>query len=168
MSRITKEIAENVATKLVQSKKQVIDCLRKKLENEVKEHVIKEVPLEVMLVFNKNPNFIRVERRVEISGNGWNFQSVYLDKAIPCNNNYKINFIPEAKIANELLLIFNEISDKEKEIKLLKNDLINTIYNLRTYKSVELNFTEAFELLPKIINNSVQLNLSEIRNRLKN
>ena len=168
MSRITKSIAESTAKKLVKTKREVIASLENQLSNEVQKQITSKIPLDIIQFQEKYPKFITTSSTVIISGNGWNFERVYLNKYLPSPNSSQFEFLPNPKIANRLLLIFNEIKDKKTAIEELQNDLENTIFNLRTYKSVQENFPEAYELLPKIANNSVQLNLSDIRNRLNN
>jgi len=168
MSRITKQIAEITAKQLVKSKKETVASLRKNFKNEVEKLVMKQIPSEVIKFLEKFPNYTKTNDTVEISGNGWNFQKIGLGKCLPSPSGYRIQFCPEPVIAEQLLSKFKEIEDKENTIERLQNDLEKAIFNLRTYKSVEENFPEAFLLLPKIENNSLQINLSDIRNRINN
>ncbi|MDR6844478.1 hypothetical protein [Flavobacterium granuli] len=168
MSKITKQIAELTAKKLVKPKKEKIDIQKKELKEEVEKLLLKQIPTDVLTFYKKYPNYTDTSASVEISGNGWNFQRVLLNKELPSPNKNKHQLLPDVENASILLKLFNEIKDAEKSVEKLEADLSITIFALRTYKSVEENFPEAFDLLPKIVNNSLQINLSDIRNRVNN
>lgn len=169
MSRITKTIAEQTAKKLVEKKWESINQLKDQLSFEVEKAVRQEIKFDVEECFKNNPNYFKQTQCVQIAGNGWNYQRVFIKNMIPSVDSARRTFTPENELASHLLFIFNIIKDQEKEVQLLERDLVNTILNLRTYKSVEENFTEAFVLLPKQNANTsaIQLNLSDIKNRLK-
>lgn len=77
------------------------------------------------------------------------------------------SFEMEVKTSNALLKEYNRNNDEKDKIKMLERDLVHTLLNLKTYKSVTENFPEAAAYLPKIVNNTIALNLSDIRNRIK-
>jgi uncharacterized protein (DUF4213/DUF364 family) len=167
MSRITKQIAESTAKALVQSKKAENNVLEKEFKYMILNEILKDIPKEILDFNKKHPRFVKRTTTVQISGNGWDFQTVYLDEEIPSPNGNKIQLVPNEELSVLLLKRFTDFTHKKELVKKLEQDLGITIFNLRTYKSVQENFPEAFELLPKIVNNSVQLNLSDILNRIK-
>lgn len=167
MSRITKQIAESTAKALVQSKKEENKILEKEFESMIVNEVLKAIPKAILDFNKKYPRYVKGTMTVQLSGNGWDFQTVYLHVEIPSPGGNKIQLVPNEELSNSLLSLYNDFTHKKELVKKLERDLGNAIFNLRTYKSVQENFPEAFELLPKIVNNAVQLNLSDIRNRIK-
>jgi hypothetical protein len=168
MSRITKQIAEVTANELVKSKKEKIKILESEFKKKLYQMVLKNTPDDVVKFYKKHPNFMKTNFYVEISGNGFEYQRITLDSSFPSKNGDRFQLLPDVETAKELLSSFNQINDLKEQSDRLKSDLENAIFNLRTYKSVQENFPEAFLLLPKIVNNSVAINLSDIRNRIKN
>ena len=168
MSRITKQIAELTAKSLVKEKKEKIKEKTVAFKEKVESLLLEQTPREVLNLFVKHPNYITTCNSVQISGNGWDFQTIVLNRSLPSDNNYRIQFVPDVETAAILLTKYKEIEESRKEVRELELDLSNAIFNLRTYKSVEENFPEAFLLLPKIVNHSLQINLSDIRNRINN
>lgn len=50
---------------------------------------------------------------------------------------------------------------------LLRKEIENAVFNLRTYKAVQENFPEAFEYLPtQKTTSALALNISDLRNRI--
>ncbi|MBX9886654.1 MAG: hypothetical protein K2Y30_01815 [Flavobacteriaceae bacterium] len=167
MSRITKLIAEATANELVKSKKQELAKQEAEFKKILEHEIAKEVPIAVLEFYKNYKHYVHKTKSVQISGNGWDFKTIYLEKEMPSYNGNKIQFTPKEKIATKLLSLHDEIESNKKVISKLQDDLESVIFNLRTYKSVQENFPEAFDLLPKIVNNAIQLNLSDIRNRIK-
>jgi hypothetical protein len=169
MSRITKQIAQETAKKLVQKKRQSIYQLKNQLAFEIEKELEKQIKPDIKTCFKNNPGWFKKTQHVLISGNGWNYQRIYMKNMLPSLDSSRICFTPKKELASHLLFMYNNINEQEKKVEELEIDLTNTIFNLRTYKSVEENFTEAFVLLPKktATNSSIQLNLSDIKNRLK-
>jgi hypothetical protein len=168
MSRITKQIAEITANELVKSKKEKIKILQSEFKQKLYQMVLQNIPDDVIKFHKKHPKFIKTNFYVEISGNGFEYQRIALESEFPSKNGERFQLLPDPETAKELLKSFNQIKDLKESSDRLKSDLERAIFNLRTYKSVEENFPEAFLLLPKIENNSVQINLSDIRNRINN
>jgi len=166
MSRITKQIAEEVAKKLVAKKRETLKLRTKEFSEKITKICHEKVPFEVLVVFEKHPNYFHQTSTFKPSGNGWNFQNLNLSHSLPSQAGY-FSFEMEVETSNELLKEFNKNKDEQKQIDELQRDLVNTLLNLKTYKSVTENFPEAVEHLPKIVNNTVALNLSDIRNRIK-
>lgn len=75
-------------------------------------------------------------------------------------------FQPKTTVAADLLKKFNEIEEKRSVVQELEYNLKEAIFNLRTYKKLEDDFPEAFLLIPKKENCSLQTNLSDIRKKL--
>lgn len=168
MSRITKQIAEITANELVKSKKEKIKNLESEFKEKLYQIVLQNTPDDVVKFYKKYPSFTKTNFYVEISGNGFEHQRITLDSSFPSKDANRFQFLPDPETAKELLTSFNQIKDLKESSDRLKSDLERAIFNLRTYKSVQENFPEAFLLLPKIENNSVQINLSDIRNRINN
>ena len=161
--RITKTIAEQTANLLLAKKTEELKEVAKELSNVVTKVIERNIPLEISAGSKKNPEYFTFTRNFCLSGNGFNYLSVFTHKRLPCAGN---NFRPNEKDAKEIMLVSNKFDNMVDEIKKLKLEIETAIFNLRTYKAVEENFPEAFLLLPKVTNSAIMVNLSEIRNKL--
>lgn len=167
MSRITKQIAENVAYKLVMPKKTKLKERNIEFSKKITELCWDRVPVEIITLFKTHPSYFRTASIFRPTGNGWNSQYLDLFEEVPSIRGNNFYFEMEIKTSNALLKEYNRNKDQKEQIEELQRDLVNTLLNLKTYKAVTENFPEAAEHLPKIVNNTVALNLSDIRNRIK-
>jgi len=164
MSRITKLIAENVAAKLTEKQDSEIKELKSELSNKFTDIYLKTIPKEVLDFHKKYPEFIETRSNMQISGNGFQYQSLSLNKSFPAKNHI---FLPNEKDAKTLLSLVNEISDKKSEHSKLKQEIEVLLFGLRTYTKVNSEFPEATPFLPKTITSALMVNISDLREKLK-
>lgn len=162
--RITKQIAENVASKLLLKKNEYLNLSKDDLEKLVCEIMKSKVPESVLKVFKSNPEYVETSNYISLNGNGFNWERVCLGKQIPCKNTDYTPTYEESRIISEKINTFQKL---KKEISDLKHELVVNIFNLKTYKQVEENFPEAYVFLPEIKNNAVAVNLTTLRAKLK-
>lgn len=167
MSRITKQIAEEVAKKLVAPKKEKLKARNKEFSMNITELCLSRIPAEILDCYYENRSYFNTTHYFRPTGNGWQMQHLDLSEELPSPNGNSFSFEMDVKTSNALLKEFNRNKDQKEQIEELQRDLENILFNLRTYKAVTENFPEAAEHLPKIVNNSIALNLSDIRNRIK-
>lgn len=167
MSRINRSIAEEVAAKLVAPKKEKLETRQKQFSEHITELCLNRIPSDIIVVYDELPKYFQTTCFFRPFGNGWNMQHLELTERLPSLNGNSFSFEMEVKTSNALLKEYNRNKDQKEQIEQLERDLVNTLLNLKTYKAVTENFPEAAEHLPKIVNNTVALNLSDIRNRIK-
>lgn len=168
MSRITKDIATDVAIQLTANKKAEI----KKLEDELAGFItgIYEASLSDLIkqAFKKHKGFLHTTNSIRLTGAGLSVGYKYyaLSYELPkCNScgQFPMNDEQSAKIVK----LDDKIQDLIKEHRDLKQSIENALYNLRTYANVEREFPEAFKLLPvKSVNTALMVNIKDIRCKL--
>jgi len=163
MSRITKEIAEQVAKKMTEDKENEIIKINKQLTNTVTDFVLKTIPEEVIEFNEKFKGYIDMRSNVRLIGNGWNYENLSLSKSIPLK---KQDFIPNVKQSDILKKLKEEVSDKEKHLQQLRRKIGIALYSLRTYSKVAIEFPEAVPFLPKKQETSLAININDIRAEL--
>lgn len=164
MSRVTKQIAESVAIELTKKNALEIKELKADLDNKFTEIYLKTVPKEVLQLFEKYPDYVETRSSMQMSGNGFQYQSLSLNKSFPAKNHV---FLPNEKDAKMLLLLVNEISDKKSEHSKLKQEVSALLFNLKTYNRVNSEFPEATPFLPKTVTSALMVNISDLREKLK-
>lgn len=164
--RITKQIASEVAKQLLAEKRKENDKNWIELSKKVYESVLKTVPKEIIELHEKHPSFVRTSRSIKLIGNGFNHEYVNTSKEFPCEH-YSKNYVPTAKEGVEWIKLLNDYNDGKESIKKLNSEIELALYNLRTYKAVQENFPEAYELLPEKTSTALSINISDIRQKIK-
>lgn len=162
--RITKSIAEQTAKSLIEAKRKELESKKQDVKNFLTPIVKAKIPKEILSSYSNFPDYFSTYNYVRLVGNGFNYRNFNINEKLPLT---KSEFNPDEKQAKKLSELVNKYDDFRDKLNKLETELINAIFNLKTYKSVEENFPEAFLLLPKIENNKVMINLSDIRNKLK-
>lgn len=165
MSRITKEIASEIATKLTEKKLTEIRRIQSEQEIYLEEIYLGTISKEVKDFFKLKPNYCKNTRQLRVSGNGFNYAYLNTKNNVPCLESQ--SFEPTAEQGKELINFQNKIENLKIVRNKLKNEIENLLYNLRTYSKVILEFPEAEPFLPKNISNKLMININDIRSQLK-
>jgi hypothetical protein len=167
MSRITKQIANDVAIKMTATKREVVKLKKQFYKEFIYNELRNQIPKNILDFYEQNPRYVKTYNYVRISGNGFNYECVVLDKSLPSPNSNTFEFLPSEKTAKTLLGLKLEFEKLGKETDDLFMELQNALIGLRTYNSVNENLPEAFEFLPTIKTTTLQLNISDLRKKLK-
>lgn len=165
MSRITKEIAKEVALSLTKLKKEEISKLNEKISSRLEDIILSKIPDEVKKCFSKNKKFFNTRSGFQLSGNGFDYQHFNTINSIPYGNNS--SYTPTELEANELLPMINKVQDLKVNYNKLLLEVESLLYNLRTYSKVVIEFPEAEPFLPKTMSNKLMININDIRDKLK-
>lgn len=165
MSRITKQIATAVSNQLILSKNQDLEKERSVLSELTTKIYLKSIPQDVLKTFETHPSYFKTQSFVDICEKGFNYERFNMTKALPiCNSRYYAELSPEDAVL--LRKQHSIVVDLKNQIELLRRDIENAIFNLRTYNNVEKEFPEAFKLLPKRQSTALIVNLNDIRCKL--
>jgi len=165
MSRITKEIANEVARKLTTKKTEEIQKLDLLIQETLELFILKRVPKDVIEFQKTNPKFTYSTSSFRLIGNGFNHKYLNTKNDIPYNGNNI--FEPKPDEAKKLLEMINKKSDLKSNLNKLFSEIENLLYNLRTYNKVIIEFPEVEPFLPKTISNKLMVNVNDIRQQLK-
>lgn len=169
-NRVTKELASEIASKLLKDKQKVVDNLHKEYTDFLFEEYNKTIPKEISEFDKKHPGWIRKTSSINFSGYGFNWENVYFSQGqyvlTDRNGNSKIELT--SKLADKIKTLKNSWEKERKSVGDLRQQIEIAIYNLRTFNQVEKNFPEAAAHLPaggKTM--SLTINLDKIRSQLK-
>lgn len=167
MSRITKEIATQVATQLTTKKREVLAELNKKFRAELKRMYVEDTPSEIKELAEKHPEYFDFRNRIGFNGtNGFGYESYGIEGRVisTVGGAYYTKILPEH--AKYLKKLDNEIQDKKKEILSLIKELEILLYSLRTYPKVAEQFPEAVPFLPFKTTSALAINIEDLRKKL--
>ena len=143
---ITKSIAENVASQLTAKIKLKIDDERKILTEKVDFMAKKRVPKEIMNWFNtKNKKWLNIRGYIQFASASKHYNIEIKAIPYPYDNGYVV--ITEEEMT-ELYAQDHKIQFLEEQKRTIENQLVAQLIKMRTYKRIEKDFPEAFELLP--------------------
>ena len=166
--RITKEKAELVAKKLTEKKQKEKQVLEENLQEFCYNIALSKIPKPVMDMFKEYPRYVNSSSEIFVIGEGidnYNLKYQSISNPLPKAK----ESIPVTKTeSNKIQKLSDKITNLKSEIRTLKKEIETAVYNLKTYSRVEKEFPEAFKYLPKEqITTALQVNISDIRNKLK-
>lgn len=162
--RITKQIANDVAIKMLADKKKSINEIDRELGLTVQNMLVAQIPAEVLTVFAKHASYFDSRRSWHINGEGLNWEVVTIPESLPYKGGA---FTPTSEQAKELVKIINKQKDKHTAYKKAVRELEVLLYNLKTYANVTKSFPEALPFLPVGQNTAVAFNIEDVRKLLK-
>lgn len=164
MSRITKQIAENIAIQLCSKKKILLEESNNKLSFFITDIAKRKVPKEVAIAFNKNAKYINTKSCPYIKGQGISgYPHVKLIEAVPMDSDTIELSTKEAEKYIQLKGIYN---DNKKNYENLLNEVQNALLNCKTYNKVKELLPEAVAYLPPAYDPPA-LNFADIRKKIK-
>lgn len=167
MSRITKEIASQVAHQLTAKKREEVKELDAKFRTELKRMYVEDTPTEIKELAKKYPEYFEWRDRIGFYGtNGFGYENYRIEGTVitKAGSISYTNISPEN--AKKLNKLDNEIQDKKKELKDLVKELEILLYSLRTYSKVTEQFPEAIPFLPYKTTSALAINIDDLRKKL--
>jgi hypothetical protein len=167
MSRITKEIANRVAVNLTSKKLEEYELLRKNYSSKAFDIYMATIPKEVVELKEKFPEYFSTAGYLNITGNGFNYDQIKLEKRAISKGNGGSYYSPSPQDAKILMAMKNKVEDAKKSCQDLVREIENLVYHLRTYAKVSEQFPEAIPFLPnKPITTALAINIDDIRKKL--
>ena len=161
---VTKQIAREVAIKLLKPKQDELKAIKDKLGIEAYKIIKSKIPHKVLLGFDYNKEYFKHSRNIQVRGYGFNFEWIEILYVLPYQNTAATELNQDE--ANILMPLWNQKNDKLEEIENLRTDLENAILTLRTYARIKEQLPEAYELLPDKTSTAISINLESIKTRL--
>lgn len=156
--RITKEIAENAARKLLAKKREQNAAKEKQFNAALSEQYRSTVPIDVLIVFETYPSYISTSRYLHLYDNGNYIAQIVVSDDLPKKDgNLNLQLI-SADVKR-----FRNIKAEEKRIDELQETISNALYDLRTMKNVEKHFPEAVQYIPSAQTTALAINLEPLR-----
>lgn len=167
MSRITKEIATQVAHQLTAKKTEEVKELDAKFRTELKRMYVEDTPREIKELASIHPEYFDFSERIGFYGtNGFGYDNYRIEGRVisKAGSISYTNISPEN--AKKLKKLDDEIQDKKKELKDLVRELEILLYSLRTYTKVTEQFPEAIPFLPYKTTSALAINIDDLRKKL--
>jgi len=169
MSRITKDIAAEIAEKLLEKKVKELNADHLKIQNLVRDFIISKTDEGLMKCFNNFDlkNYIQKTRYITLRGTGLNNDHIKLNECIPSINGNTMYLELPTDLAIQVSAMLMEDTRKNNNLNALDEELQATLYGLRTFKKVRESFPEAAIFLPEEADKKEIVNISLLRDKLK-
>jgi len=167
-NRITQEIAKEVSAKLTSKLKEKRNEQQEICNELVKQFCIERIPKEVLKMSELHSQYFKKTRTVKVTDNGFNHQPFHLKENILTSggDGYSLVIQLSEKEADKLLPEFRKYQELDKEYDELKLQIAQTLYQLKTYNKVKLEFPEAYDLLPDKQETGLSIPIQNIREQL--
>lgn len=167
MSRITKDIAQEVAEKMVAPVLAQVKVAHNKLKDAMWIIMDNKTPQIIKDAYAKNPEYFDTIERAYVQGNGFNGQEIKTSKRfISPSGNYSTTIQPTEAECKILWDLYVDWEKQNKEYAELKSSISNTLYSLKTYAQVGKNFVEAVPFLPEKTSTELSVPIDNIREKL--
>lgn len=153
MSRITKAIAEEMAYKLLEKKREKNEKRLEEIQAIITAVQEAKVPLHIMKAFNdpSTKGYIEIHDQVNVNGQGLNYDRIKLNRKVPeATGQYCPSILLEdstALLISKKLEVWKNHQEKYREL-LTKTEA--TLMALRSYKKVHDLFPDAAKYLPPV------------------
>lgn len=147
MSRVTKEIAKEVAKKLTANHTDKIEKIGERMAVLAVAHIRNETPKEVTEFYAKYPSYCKTRTNISLRGNTLNQIHLSIEQ-IPWEGDSSSSIVPD-DLGRELQKLEGERDAIQKAKTKLFREIEQTMLSLRTFKKVQGVFPEAAEFLPK-------------------
>ena len=165
-TRITKDVAEGMAKKLIQPKVDEVNRLFSDFYAEVEDLYFTALPKEIKEAYKLHSQYLNLSSRACLNSSGFSYAWVDFSKRLPSPSHNEIEFSGE--IMGQLLKKYSSIKAKKEEVYNLSKQIEATIYNLRSYTKIQEVFPEAAVFLPIDRGNVTAVsNIDELRAKLK-
>lgn len=166
--RITKQIAADVAKKLLSKKNDELSEMQKQLSAKALEFYLETVPSDVLNLYKKEPSYMQSASSITLRGYGFSTENIYFGKNAPSKSQYSAYADLSQEANKTLRSLKDKVSDFKKEYDKTRIELEAALFSLRTYKNVEIHLPEATPFLPKKNDcTSLAINFDDLRNKIK-
>lgn len=164
--RITKDLANQIAFKLTEKSRLVVEAEKIAYQTLVTELYEKETPTAVRECFAKHPEWFSTRSNISFSGHGFRWESIKSIRRVIPNIEGDARLTLTQKIADQLHKAQQKFEKADKFYKDLKQETETALVNLGTYKRIEENIPEAKKYLPPPMSNALVVNMDSLNKKL--
>lgn len=166
MSKISNELAKQIAIKLTEKSRIVADKFHVEYRELVTELYEEQTPQEVKAALKKFPDWIYTSGSVKLNGNGFNFEWVSTTRNIVSNGNNLLNLT--SKIADKITAAKRKWEKAKKQYECLKDETKQALLALKTTNNIRKEIPIAAPMLPPPMSNALVCNFDSLKRRLIN
>lgn len=167
MSRISKELAGQIATKLTEKSKVAVEELHVEYREFVTTIYEEQTPKEVKDCFKNNQQWFYTRSSICLNGHGFGWDRVASTRPVICNRNSDADIYLTAKIAEQIIKYKRKWEKASEDYKQLKLETETALLNLGTHARIKESFPLAAPMLPPPISNALVCNFDSLTKKLQ-
>lgn len=169
--RISKDLAEVIAKKLLAKKLSEVDSLINKIKQIAIDSYTESIPIEVINFSSTRKEWLRRCYSLKLVGYGLDYYYVSSNHPLLFSGDASYIFhAPTKEIAEELVLLIQQKETLQSHYNKLFENTKAALLNLRTYKNIREQFPEAAEYLPQtdgVTTTALAVNLTDLRSNFQ-
>ena len=154
MARISQDAAYDAARKIAEPLQVKAKALKKQLEEFVIAEYLKEVPKEVLKLWETHKSYIKKNSYFYVNGSGINHDYISFSEDVPGNLS---SITLDSKAAAKYVKLKDAAEDANKKYNDTVKEINNTLLTLGTHKKIGEVMPNALRFLPKVNKPSMQL-----------
>lgn len=167
MSRISQDLASQIAYKLTSKSRAAAEVLRKEYRDLVLQFYLEETPNAIKKTFELFPEWFSTRRTVALTGHGFRYEKVNVDIPVICNaGSGDAHLTLTDDIANKITKAKMKWEKADAECNDLKKEVETAMINLRTFQRIRENIPEAARFLPPPMSNALVVNVDSLNKKL--
>lgn len=170
MSRISNELATQIAFKLTEKSRIAADALHVQYRELVTVIYESQTPDEVTICLKKYPDWISTIGGIKLNGHGFNWEYISATRHIICNNGSNSSGILKMTDKNSKQIMEAKRKwDKAKEkYENLKSESKQALLALKTFNNIRKELPQAAPMLPPPMSNALVCNFTSLKSKLNN
>ena len=166
MSRISNDLAGQIANKLTEKSRLVMEKLHTDYRELVTELYEETTPKEVKDCFKKFPEWIQRRTSIKLHGHGFNWEYVATTRSI-IEKDDNCSLVLTSKMADKITTAKRKWEKAKKNYEDLKTESKQAILTLKTFANIRKELPLAAPMLPPPISNALVCNFDSLKNKLK-
>jgi len=167
MSRISKELAHQIAIKLTEKSRLAYENLQKEYREIVTCMYEDSTPKDVKDCFKKNADWFYTRSSISLNGHGFRWERVSTTRPVIGNSNSDAIFKLTAKNSTVIMNAKRKWEKLMEEHKQLQRETETALLNLGTHARIKENFPLAAPMLPPPMSNALVCNFDSLTKRLQ-
>jgi hypothetical protein len=165
MSRISNDLAQQIAFKLTEKSKKVMDEKHIAFRDLVTTLYEESTPALIIDALKKFPDWIDTCSSIRLNGHGFNYE--YVTPTRKCVSNSSVNSLElTQKMADKITSVRKVWEKSKKQYNDLKDEVKHALLSLKTFANIRKELPAAAEYLPPPMSNALVVNLGSLNKRL--
>lgn len=170
MSRISNELASQIAFKMTEKSRIATDTLHVQFREIVTTIYESQTPEEVVNCFKKHPDWLPTSGGIKLNGHGFNWEYVSGTRHIINNNSINSSSSGVLKMTDKnskQIMDAKRKWEKAKEkYELLKSESKQALLALKTFNNIRKELPQAATMLPPPMSNALICNFTSLKSKL--
>lgn len=167
MSRISKDLAHQIAIKLTEKSRLAAEVLNKEYREIATAMYEDQTPKDIKDCFKKHADWFYTLSYVRFDGHGFRWENVTTVRPVICNNGSDAKLELNVKTSSTLSAAKHKWEKAVENHKQLQLETETALINLGTHARIKENFPLAAPMLPPPMSNALVCNFDSLTKRLQ-